>query len=204
MLNTTKAVSAELLKRPRRLEGEILSIKDVSRGFDKTQEELLVLDGVNLTLHEGEIVGMLGRSGSGKSTLLRIIAGLIEPTSGEVSYLGKPVDGPADGIAMVFQTFALFPWLTVLQNVEAGLEALGVGAQKRRERALAAIDLIGLDGFENAYPRELSGGMRQRVGFARALVVDPTLLLMDEPFSALDVLTCSTYGRRERCRSNRS
>src|ERR1700722_8611162 len=167
MLNTTKAVSAELLKRPRRLEGEILSIKDVSRGFDKTQEELLVLDGVNLTLHEGEIVGMLGRSGSGKSTLLRIIAGLIEPTSGEVSYLGKPVDGPADGIAMVFQTFALFPWLTVLQNVEAGLEALGVGAQKRRERALAAIDLIGLDGFENAYPRELSGGMRQRVGFAR-------------------------------------
>jgi NitT/TauT family transport system ATP-binding protein len=189
MLNTTKAVSAELLKRPRRLEGEILSIKDVSRGFDKTQEELLVLDGVNLTLHEGEIVGMLGRSGSGKSTLLRIIAGLIEPTSGEVSYLGKPVDGPADGIAMVFQTFALFPWLTVLQNVEAGLEALGVGAQKRRERALAAIDLIGLDGFENAYPRELSGGMRQRVGFARALVVDPTLLLMDEPFSALDVLT---------------
>jgi NitT/TauT family transport system ATP-binding protein len=189
MLNTTKAVSAELLKRPRRLEGEILSIKDVSRGFDKTQEELLVLDGVNLTLHEGEIVGMLGRSGSGKSTLLRIIAGLIEPTSGEVSFLGKPVDGPADGIAMVFQTFALFPWLTVLQNVEAGLEALGVGAQKRRERALAAIDLIGLDGFENAYPRELSGGMRQRVGFARALVVDPTLLLMDEPFSALDVLT---------------
>jgi NitT/TauT family transport system ATP-binding protein len=189
MLNTTKAVSAELLKTPRRVEGEILSIKDVSRGFDKTQEELLVLDGVNLTLHEGEIVGMLGRSGSGKSTLLRIIAGLIEPTSGEVSYLGKPVDGPADGIAMVFQTFALFPWLTVLQNVEAGLEALGVSAQKRRERALAAIDLIGLDGFENAYPRELSGGMRQRVGFARALVVDPTLLLMDEPFSALDVLT---------------
>ncbi|MGA7816572.1 MAG: nitrate/sulfonate/bicarbonate ABC transporter ATP-binding protein [Caballeronia sp.] len=182
-------MSAELLKTPRHVEGEILSIKDVSRGFDKTQEELLVLDGVNLTLHEGEIVGMLGRSGSGKSTLLRIIAGLIEPTSGAVSYLGKPVDGPADGIAMVFQTFALFPWLTVLQNVEAGLEALGVGAQKRRERALAAIDLIGLDGFENAYPRELSGGMRQRVGFARALVVDPTLLLMDEPFSALDVLT---------------
>ncbi|WP_423918176.1 AAA-associated domain-containing protein [Caballeronia sp.] len=186
---TTKTMSAELLKTPRHVEGEILSIKDVSRGFDKTQEELLVLDGVNLTLHEGEIVGMLGRSGSGKSTLLRIIAGLIEPTSGAVSYLGKPVDGPADGIAMVFQTFALFPWLTVLQNVEAGLEALGVGAQKRRERALAAIDLIGLDGFENAYPRELSGGMRQRVGFARALVVDPTLLLMDEPFSALDVLT---------------
>jgi NitT/TauT family transport system ATP-binding protein len=168
---------------------EILNIKSVCHGFDKTQPDQLVLDGVNLTLPEGEIVGMLGRSGSGKSTLLRIIAGLIEPTGGDVTYLGKPLDGPAKGVAMVFQTFALFPWLTVLQNVEAGLEALGVGAQKRRERALAAIDLIGLDGFENAYPRELSGGMRQRVGFARALVVDPTLLLMDEPFSALDVLT---------------
>ncbi|WP_155630842.1 ABC transporter ATP-binding protein, partial [Burkholderia cepacia] len=131
-------------------------------------------------------------SGSGKSTLLRIIAGLIEPTGGEVTYLGKPLRGPAEGVAMVFQTFALFPWLTVLQNVEAGLEALGVGARERRERALAAIDLIGLDGFENAYPRELSGGMRQRVGFARALVVDPTILLMDEPFSALDVLTAET------------
>ncbi|WP_155640049.1 ABC transporter ATP-binding protein, partial [Burkholderia territorii] len=156
------------------------------------QGELLVLDDANLSLREGEIVGLLGRSGSGKSTLLRIIAGLIEPTGGEVTYLGKPLTGPAEGVAMVFQTFALFPWLTVLQNVEAGLEALGVGARERRERALAAIDLIGLDGFENAYPRELSGGMRQRVGFARALVVDPTILLMDEPFSALDVLTAET------------
>jgi NitT/TauT family transport system ATP-binding protein len=168
---------------------EILNIRNVSRGFKKTQGDLLVLDGVNLSLRQGEIVGLLGRSGSGKSTLLRIIAGLIEPTDGEVTYKGKPLEGPADGVAMVFQTFALFPWLTVLQNVEAGLEAQGVGAAPRRERALAAIDLIGLDGFENAYPRELSGGMRQRVGFARALVVDPTLLLMDEPFSALDVLT---------------
>ena len=188
MLNP-KVVSAELLQRPLGSRNEILNLKDVNHGFDKTQSDLLVLDGVNLTLPEGEIVGMLGRSGSGKSTLLRIIAGLIEPTGGDVTYLGKPLDGPAKGVAMVFQTFALFPWLTVLQNVEAGLEALGIGAQKRRERALAAIDLIGLDGFENAYPRELSGGMRQRVGFARALVVDPTLLLMDEPFSALDVLT---------------
>ena len=174
---------------PPRLGGEILCVKNVSRGFHKAQSELLVLDDANLSLREGEIVGLLGRSGSGKSTLLRIIAGLIEPTDGKVTYLGKPLDGPAKGVAMVFQTFALFPWLTVLQNVEAGLEALGVGTGERRERALAAIDLIGLDGFENAYPRELSGGMRQRVGFARALVVDPTLLLMDEPFSALDVLT---------------
>ncbi|NAX10967.1 AAA-associated domain-containing protein [Burkholderia pseudomallei] len=180
---------------PPRVGEEILRVENVSRGFNKTQGELLVLDGANLSLREGEIVGLLGRSGSGKSTLLRIIAGLIEPTGGEVTYLGKPLSGPAEGVAMVFQTFALFPWLTVLQNVEAGLEALGVGARERREqreRALAAIDLIGLDGFENAYPRELSGGMRQRVGFARALVVDPTLLLMDEPFSALDVLTAET------------
>jgi len=171
---------------------EILSLKNVYRGFDKNQGELLVLDDVNLSLRQGEIVGLLGRSGSGKSTLLRIIAGLIKPSGGDVSYMGKPLDGPAAGVAMVFQTFALFPWLTVLQNVEAGLEAQGVAAKERRERALAAIDLIGLDGFENAYPREMSGGMRQRVGFARALVVDPTLLLMDEPFSALDVLTAET------------
>src|ERR1700758_1084629 len=183
------AVPIQTLSMPPRPGDEILHVEDVSRGFSKTQGELLVIDDVNLTLCEGEIVGMLGRSGSGKSTLLRIIAGLIEPTGGEVTYMGKPLDGPAEGVAMVFQTFALFPWLTVLQNVEAGLEALGVGASERRKRALAAIDLIGLDGFENAYPRELSGGMRQRVGFARALVVDPTLLLRDEPFSALDVLT---------------
>src|ERR1700744_248485 len=178
--------------KPPRLGAEILRVKDVCRGFNKTQGELLVLDDANLSLCEGEIVGLLGRSGSGKSTLLRIIAGLIEPTGGEVTYMGKPIDGPANGVAMLFQTFALFPWLTVLQNVEAGLEAQGVGASERRTRALAAIDLIGLDGFENAYPRELSGGMRQRVGFARALVVNPPLLLMDEPFSALDVLTAET------------
>jgi NitT/TauT family transport system ATP-binding protein len=123
---------------------------------------------------------------------LRIIAGLMRPSGGEVVYRGHPVNGPAEGIAMVFQTFALFPWLTVLQNVEAGLEALRVSSKESRRRALAAIDLIGLDGFESAYPRELSGGMRQRVGFARALVVEPTILLLDEPFSALDVLTAET------------
>jgi NitT/TauT family transport system ATP-binding protein len=191
MLNP-KIVSSDLLPMRPAPGGEVLSVKHVSRGFAKKEDERLVLDDVNLSLREGEIVGLLGRSGSGKSTLLRIISGLIEPTEGEVNWLGKPLEGPAEGVAMVFQTFALFPWLTVLQNVEAGLEAQGVGARERRERALAAIDLIGLDGFENAYPRELSGGMRQRVGFARALVVDPTLLLMDEPFSALDVLTAET------------
>ncbi|WP_029049675.1 nitrate/sulfonate/bicarbonate ABC transporter ATP-binding protein [Cupriavidus sp. amp6] len=170
----------------------ILSIRDLSHGYGREQGKRLVLDGVNLDLREGEIVGLLGRSGSGKSTLLRMIAGLISPTSGQLDYCGAPIKGPAEGVAMVFQTFALFPWLTVLDNVEAGLEALGVPPAERRERALAAIDLIGLDGFENAFPRELSGGMRQRVGFARALVVNPTLLLMDEPFSALDVLTAET------------
>ncbi|WP_293759791.1 nitrate/sulfonate/bicarbonate ABC transporter ATP-binding protein [uncultured Aquitalea sp.] len=175
------------------LRQEIFSLKHVDKGFRKGgEEDVQVLDDVNLTLLEGEIVGLLGRSGSGKSTLLRIIAGLIQASSGEVNYFGKPLTGPAEGVAMVFQTFALFPWLTVLQNVEAGLEALGVPPDERRKRALAAIDLIGLDGFENAYPREMSGGMRQRVGFARGLVVNPTLLLMDEPFSALDVLTAET------------
>ncbi|WP_322016037.1 nitrate/sulfonate/bicarbonate ABC transporter ATP-binding protein [Paraburkholderia sp. J12] len=191
-MQNVKADTADLLKPAVQPGKEVLSVQHVSRGFDKSQPELLVLDDVNVTLHEGEIVGMLGRSGSGKSTLLRIIAGLIPATGGEVIYQGKTLRGPAEGVAMVFQTFALFPWLTVLQNVEAGLEAIGVDPQQRRERALAAIDLIGLDGFENAYPRELSGGMRQRVGFARALVVDPTILLMDEPFSALDVLTAET------------
>ena len=191
MLNP-KIVSSDLLPTRPTLGEEVLSVKHMSRGFAKKDDERLVLDDVNLSLREGEIVGLLGRSGSGKSTLLRIISGLIEPSAGEVNWLGKPLDGPAKGVSMVFQTFALFPWLTVLQNVEAGLEAQGVPARARRERALAAIDLIGLDGFENAYPRELSGGMRQRVGFARALVVDPALLLMDEPFSALDVLTAET------------
>ena len=137
-------------------------------------------------------MGLLGRSGSGKSTLLRIIAGLIPASGGLARYEGAAIDGPARGIAMVFQSFALFPWLTVLENVEIGLEAQGVPAAERRERALAAIDLIGLDGFESAYPRELSGGMRQRVGFARAVVVHPRVMLMDEPFSALDVLTAET------------
>jgi NitT/TauT family transport system ATP-binding protein len=170
----------------------ILRVRGVSRGFERGSGEVRVLDDVDLSLRSGEIVGPLGRSGSGKSTLLRIISGLITPSSGEVIYRGRPIGGPAEGIAMVFQTFALFPWLTVLQNVEAGLEALRVPEKEARRRALSAIDLIGLDVFESAYPRELSGGMRQRVGFARALVVEPTILLLDEPFSALDVLTAET------------
>ena len=152
----------------------------------------LVLDHLDFTLREGEIVAVLGKSGSGKSTFLRILAGLIPPSDGGVQYRGTTVLEPARGIAMVFQSFALFPWLTVLGNVELGLEAQGFSAADRRKKAVDAIDLIGLDGFENAYPKELSGGMRQRVGFARALVVNPDILLLDEPFSALDVLTAET------------
>lgn len=168
----------------------LLDIRQVCRSFPKgSGEELLVLEKVYLTIRAGEIVGLLGRSGSGKSTLLRIIAGLISPSSGAAECRGEAIQGPPQGVSMVFQSFALFPWLTVLQNVELGLEALGIDRVERRTRALAAIDLIGLDGFESAYPKELSGGMRQRVGFARGLVVHPDLLLMDEPFSALDVLT---------------
>jgi NitT/TauT family transport system ATP-binding protein len=171
----------------------LLDCQRVCKSFRKPDgDELVVLEDVNLALRPGEIVGLLGRSGSGKSTLLRSIAGLDGPTRGVVNYLGQPVSGPARGIAMVFQSFALFPWLTVLENVQLGLEALGVAVPEMRKRSLQAIDLIGLDGFESAYPRELSGGMRQRVGFARALVVHPNILLMDEPFSALDVLTAET------------
>src|SRR3989440_4313178 len=168
----------------------LLDVQGCCKSFRKPDgDELIVLENVHLTLRPGEIVGLLGRSGSGKSTLLRAIAGLDEPSAGVVNYLGHPVRGPAAGIAMVFQSFALFPWLTVLENVQLGLEALGMPEPEMRRRSLQAIDLIGLDGFEPAYPRELSGGMRQRVGFARALVVHPNILLMDEPFSALDVLT---------------
>lgn len=168
----------------------LFSVEDVRKTFRSSEgQELVVLDDITFEMQENEIVALLGKSGSGKSTLLRIIAGLTSPSSGQVIYRGNVVAKPVRGIAMVFQHFALLPWLTVLQNVELGLEALGVPRNERRKRALKAIDTIGLDGFESAYPKELSGGMRQRVGFARALVVEPELLLMDEPFSALDVLT---------------
>src|SRR3954454_25395394 len=171
----------------------LIDVRNCRQAYHKdANADLVVLDNVNLTLHEGEIVALLGRSGSGKSTLLRIVSGLLKPTSGSVTWRGAAVTGPTEGVAMVFQSFALFPWLTVLENVELGLEARGVHRAEREKRAEAAIDMIGLGGFENAYPKDLSGGMRQRVGLARALVVHPDLLLMDEPFSALDVLTAET------------
>jgi len=168
----------------------VIEIDNVKKSFRKPgSQELLVLDQVNFQIAEGEIIALLGKSGSGKSTLLRIIAGLIQATDGKVLYHGQPINEPVPGLTMVFQHFALLPWLTVLENVELGLEAQGVEKEERRQRALQAIDVVGLDGFESAYPKELSGGMSQRVGIARALVVEPEVLLMDEPFSALDVLT---------------
>lgn len=168
----------------------IIQIQDIKKSFKKQRaQELLVLDNVNFDIHEGEIIALLGRSGSGKSTLLRIIAGLIQPSSGQIVFRDQPLSAPIPGLTMVFQHFALLPWLTVLENVELGLEAQGIARNERRTRALSTIDVVGLDGFESAYPKELSGGMSQRVGLARALVMDPEVLLMDEPFSALDVLT---------------
>ena len=163
----------------------LVSAEQVSRRYD----EMLVLDAIDLSIHDGEFVALLGPSGSGKSTLLRIVTGLMQPSSGLVRYRGAPVDGPCPHVAMVFQTFALYPWLTVLENVDIGLKARAVPLRERRSRANRLIELIGLEGFEDAYPKELSGGMRQRVGFARALAVEPELLCMDEPFSALDFLT---------------
>ena len=168
----------------------IVELKAVGKSFlsaDGTARS--VLEGVDFTLNEGEIVALLGKSGSGKSSMLRIMAGLIPADTGEVLFRGLPLYGPANGISMVFQSFALFPWLTVQKNVELGLEAKGMPLARRAERAEEAIELIGLSGFEGALPRELSGGMRQRVGIARALVMEPDVLLMDEAFSALDVLT---------------
>jgi len=168
----------------------LISVRSLSKSFSGPGgRQLPVLDNINLDVADGEFVALLGRSGSGKSTLLRCIAGLMAPTSGEVLFRGKRLTGTNRETAMVFQTFALMPWLTVQQNVELGLEARGIAPEQRNDRALRAIDIVGLDGYETAYPKELSGGMRQRVGFARALVVEPAALLMDEPFSALDVLT---------------
>src|SRR6201996_3788247 len=169
----------------------ILDVENVTQIFATGSGDARapVLSDVSLRMKTGEIVALLGRSGSGKSTLLRLIAGLTRPTQGTVKIDGELVMGPAKEVAMVFQSFALFPWLDVLDNVEIGPRSNGVPLDETRKRALKAIDTIGLDGFESAYPKELSGGMRQRVGFARAIVTEPDALLMAEPFSALDVLT---------------
>lgn len=169
----------------------ILETREVSKWFEATAERqrIVVLDRVDLQIREGEMVALLGPSGSGKTTFLRILAGLVAPSGGQVLYHDRPLDGLNPGVSIVFQSFALFPWLSVLENVLLGLEAQGMPRKTAHDRALKAIDMIGLDGFEEAHPRELSGGMKQRVGFARALVMEPEILCMDEPFSGLDVLT---------------
>ena len=154
-----------------------------------SENRIQVIAPTDLSIVPGEIVALLGPSGSGKSTLLRMLTGLTRPSAGEVYWHGRPIAHANPNVSIVFQSFALFPWLTVLENVEAPLKARGMSADERRERSLKIIDTVGLDGFEAAFPKELSGGMRQRVGFARALVVEPEVLFMDEPFSALDVLT---------------
>ena len=148
-----------------------------------------VIAPTDLAVYPDEILAVLGPSGSGKSTLLRMLTGLSTPSAGQIFWHGQPVSGPCENVSIVFQSFALFPWLTVLQNVEAPLKARGVPADEREKRGMKMLDTVGLAGFETAYPKELSGGMKQRVGFARALVVEPEVLFMDEPFSALDVLT---------------
>jgi len=170
----------------------LITVENVHKYFPLPdgKGEFPVLQDISLTIRSGEVVALLGRSGSGKSTLLRIMAGLIPPSQGQVLMSnGRQLRGANSDVAMVFQSFALLPWLTVQENVELGLEAKGISREKRRKQALKAIDLVGLDGFESAYPKELSGGMKQRVGFARAFVLEPQVLFMDEPFSALDVLT---------------
>ncbi|HLH76208.1 MAG TPA: ABC transporter ATP-binding protein [Candidatus Binataceae bacterium] len=167
----------------------LLELKTVSKQFSRGRGRLLVLDSISTTIEQGQFIAMVGPSGCGKSTLLRIMNGLIPPSTGQVLYQGRQIDGINPECALVFQSFALLPWLSVKANVEMGLEARGVPLVERERRASIYIDKVGLDGFEEAYPRELSGGMKQRVGFARALAVEPKVLLMDEPFSALDALT---------------
>jgi NitT/TauT family transport system ATP-binding protein len=168
----------------------IIEARTIEKSYPQPDgTRIQVVGATDLTIEPGKIVALLGPSGCGKSTLLRMLSGLSQPSSGQLLWHGQALNGQVPNVAIVFQSFALFPWLTVLDNVEAPLEARGVNAVERRKRALRMLDTVGLDGFETAYPKELSGGMKQRVGFARALVVEPEVLFMDEPFSALDVLT---------------
>ncbi len=171
------------------IQNSIIELRNVTKRFLLPQGEVTVLENISFTANEGEFITLVGPSGAGKSTLLRLLSGLMHPSSGEIYYQGKPQSGMNPECAMVFQNFGLLPWLTVSQNVELGLEPRLKDPQKRREVVNRYIAKVGLEGYEEAYPRELSGGMKQRVGLARALAVEPSLLLMDEPFSSLDVLT---------------
>ena len=179
-----------VVPQPAADEQTIIEARQIEKSFkQKDGSEIQVIAPVDLTVSSNTITALLGPSGSGKSTLLRILTGLTPPTAGEVLWHGQPVTQCGPNVAIVFQSFALFPWLTVLENVESPLLARGMEHAERHERALKALDAVGLKNFETAYPKELSGGMKQRVGFARALAVEPEVLFMDEPFSALDVLT---------------
>ncbi len=170
----------------------LVEVKQVSQIYGSGARTFTAVKEIDLTLHSGEFVALLGPSGCGKSTLLRIITGLNHPTRGQVLYRGRLLNGVNPHATIVFQTFALFPWLTVEENVEVALKTRGIPTPQRHQRAVSLLDKVGMDGFENAYPRELSGGMRQKVGFARAMAVEPELLCLDEPFSALDVLSAET------------
>ena len=169
--------------------GHLLELKDVSQVYQTPERPFTAVENVNLSINEGEFVCLLGPSGCGKSTLLRIATGLQKPTKGDVLYRNERLRGVNPHATIVFQSFALFPWLTVQENVEVPLKARGMSSKLTVGRAIDLLDRVGLDGFETAYPRELSGGMRQKVGFARAMALEPEILCLDEPFSALDVLS---------------
>jgi len=171
---------------------KILQLQNIKKNFEYNNTEVKILDDINLDIFEGEIIAILGRSGSGKSTLLRIIADLIKPSSGSILYNGKSIEKTDTKISMIFQNFGLVPWLNVFDNVALGLDKNNLSKEEINDKVTKSINLVGLGGYEEAYPKEMSGGMRQRVGFARALVVNPGILLMDEPFSALDYLTANT------------
>jgi NitT/TauT family transport system ATP-binding protein len=173
----------------------IIRLEDVSKSFPTRHGSISIMQGISFDVKDSDFLAIVGPSGCGKSTLLRLVQGLDRPTTGSIFFRDRPVDGVASGMAMVFQSFALFPWLTVNQNVAFGLEALGWDPERIAAQVERYVNVTGLDGFEEAYPREISGGMRQRVGLARALAVEPAVLLMDEPFSALDALTAE--GLRE-------
>jgi NitT/TauT family transport system ATP-binding protein len=174
-------------------EQPLIELRSVSKKFQlESGAELKVLEGVNLSLHDSDVVALLGPSGSGKSTCLRIMSGLIDASLGQVLAHGNPLAGINPEVALVFQSFALFPWETVYDNIALALKPIEMTPAEVKERVKRAIDLVGLEGFEEAYPRELSGGMKQRVGIARALVMERPILFLDEPFSALDVLTADT------------
>ncbi|MBI4302470.1 MAG: AAA-associated domain-containing protein [Chloroflexi bacterium] len=170
----------------------LLQLNRVSKYYGQPESRILILDSISFGIKEGEFAALLGHSGSGKSTLLRIVTGLTAPSTGQVLYRNQVLKGINPHASLVFQSFALYPWFTALENVELALKVKGLPLPQRRQRALELLDMVGLDGFEDAYPRELSGGMRQKVGFARALAVEPELLCMDEPFSSLDVLSAET------------